>query len=185
MTGNEHARRARERLLRVLGEEPPRWLVVDVAGQSLDLIEGGRVTRSWRVSTAAAGIDAREGSLGTPPGLHRIAQKIGAGMTPGTVFESRRPTGEVWPVDGGTDEERSATAENDLILSRVMTLYGLEDGVNRGPGIDSLKRYIYLHGSNHEDRIGEPVSHGCIRLSNHDVIDLFERIEVGDPLVIV
>ena len=76
-------------------------------------------------------------------------------------------------------------AEEDLVLTRILTLEGWEDGVNRGEGCDSLSRFIYIHGTNHEDRIGEPVSHGCIRMSNADVINLFERVEEGDPVVII
>lgn len=154
-----------------------RWLLVDVAGQRLALVRGGAVERVWPVSTARAGVDGREGSGGTPPGLHRIARCVGAGAEPGTVFESREPTGRVWrPGDDDAD---------DLILTRILTLEGLEPGVNRGAGVDSLARYIYLHGTNHEDRIGEPVSHGCVRLRNGDVAELFDLVEEGDPVVIV
>jgi UDP-N-acetylmuramate--alanine ligase len=74
---------------------------------------------------------------------------------------------------------------DDLILTRILTLEGLEEGVNRGPGHDSLARYIYIHGTNHEDALGRPVSHGCVRMANADMIDLFERLTVGDPVVIV
>lgn len=165
------------RLRTVLGDEPRRWLLVDVAAQRLSLLEDGRVARSYGVSTAAAGIDGREGSFGTPPGVHRIARKIGAEEPRGAWFESREPKGQVWTPGDRRDE--------DLILSRILTLDGCEDGVNRGPGCDSLQRFIYVHGTNHEDRIGEPVSHGCIRLSNTDVIDLFDRVEEGDALVVV
>jgi UDP-N-acetylmuramate--alanine ligase len=153
-----------------------RWLLVDVAGQRAVLVRNGRVDRIWPVSTAAAGLDAREDSGGTPPGLHACERRIGAGAEPGTVFVSREPTGEVWRPG---DERR-----DDLILTRVITLRGLEPGVNAGPGVDSLDRYIYLHGTNHEDRIGEPVSHGCVRLRNDDVVELFDLLEEGDPVVI-
>ena len=172
--------RATEQLTRVLGAEPARWLLVDVSRQELLLIEAWTVTRCYTVSTAAAGIDAHEGSGGTPPGVHRIDGKIGAESPEGTVFDSREPTGEVYnPTD-----ENSAADERDLILTRILTLAGLESGVNQGPGVDSLTRNIYLHGTNHEDLIGQPVSHGCIRLTNNDIIDLFDRIEPGDSVVI-
>jgi len=172
--------RAIERLIRVLGAEPARWLLVDVSYQVLLLIENRVVTRCYTVSTAAAGINAQEGSGGTPPGVHRINEKIGAGMPWGTVFVGREPTGEIWsPTD-----ENGATDKRDLILTRILTLAGLESGVNQGPGVDSLTRNIYLHGTNHEDLIGQPVSHGCIRLTNNDIIDLFDRIEPGDSVVI-
>ncbi|MCP4570853.1 MAG: L,D-transpeptidase [bacterium] len=155
----------------------PRWLLVDVAGQQAILVQGGKIDRIWPASTASAGLDARQGSGGTPPGLHAIERRIGAGAEPGTVYESREPTGDVWrPGDPNPD---------DLILTRVITLRGLEPGVNAGPGVDSQNRYIYLHGTNHEDRIGQPVSHGCIRLRNRDVVELFDLLEEGDPVVIV
>ena len=173
--------RATERLTQVLGAEPARWLLVDVSHQELLLSEAWTVTRCYAISTAAAGIDAHEGSGGTPPGVHRIDGKVGAESPEGTIFDSREPTGEVYnPTD-----ENSADDERDLILTRILTLTGLEAGVNQGSGVDSLSRYIYLHGTNQENRIGQPVSHGCIRLSNRDVIDLFNQVEPGDPVVIV
>jgi UDP-N-acetylmuramate--alanine ligase len=158
-----------------LGFIPERWLLVDVASQRVALIRGEGVARTWPVSTAAAGIDARQESGGTPPGVHRIAARIGDGADPSTIFVSREPTGEIW--DGRPDPR-------DLILSRILTLEGCEQGVNHGPGVDSLARYIYLHGTNHEDRIGEPCSHGCIRLSRQDMLDVFAAVSVGDPVVI-
>ncbi|MCB1185254.1 L,D-transpeptidase, partial [bacterium] len=155
-----------------------RWLLVDVAGQRLILVERDRPLGAWPVSTARAGVDARQDSGGTPPGAHRIARRIGLDAAPGTVFVSREPTGETWcPGDQPRDD--------DLILTRVLTLDGCEPGVNSGPGVDSLARYIYLHGTNHEDRLGEPVSHGCIRLGNADVVDVCDRVREGDPVVIV
>jgi UDP-N-acetylmuramate--alanine ligase len=169
--------RGSERLRRVLGEAVSRWLLISVLDQKLICIEDGEAARSYGVSTAAAGLDGGEGSFGTPPGVHRIARKIGDGMELGTWFRSREPVGR-WKPGGPAEEE-------DLVLTRILTLDGCEDGVNRGEGCDSLSRFIYIHGTNHEDRIGEPVSHGCIRMSNADVINLFERVEEGDPVVIV
>jgi UDP-N-acetylmuramate--alanine ligase len=160
----------------MLDDPPARWLLVTARDQLVTLMQGRQPVASWPVSTAAAGLDARQDSGGTPPGLHRIHRRIGAGADPGTVFASREPTGEVWQ---GDDDPR------DLILARILTLEGCEDGVNRGPGVDSLARYIYLHGTNHGDRIGEPCSHGCVRLRPADMIDLFDRVEVGDPVMIV
>jgi hypothetical protein len=155
---------------------PDRFALVDAAVQRLDLVEEGRVTGSWPVSTAAAGIGGAEGSLRTPPGWHRIHARIGADAVAGTVFESREPTGGTW---------RGEPREEDLILTRILTLEGLEEGVNRGPGCDSLERYIYVHGTNHPDRIGTPDSHGCVRMTNDDVVAFFDRVREGDLLVIV
>jgi hypothetical protein len=167
-----------DRIAEFLGQEPRRWLLVESDRQVVSLVEAGAAVATWPCSTAAAGIDAREGSGGTPPGLHRIAARIGEGAAPGTVFASREPTGEIWHVGLPADDR-------DLILTRILTLEGLEDDVNRGPGVDSLARYIYLHGTNHEEGVGEPGSHGCIRLCNDDIADLFARVAEGDPVVIV
>jgi len=167
---------ARERLLAVCGEVPKRWLLVSEASQSLALVTAEGIERTYGVSTSAAGLDGIEGSFGTPPGVHRITRKIGADQPIGTWFQSREPVGR-WPDDGYQNA--------DLILSRILTLEGCEEGLNRGGRCDSLERFIYIHGTNHEDRIGEPDSHGCIRLSNTDVIRLFDQVEEGDPVVIV
>jgi UDP-N-acetylmuramate--alanine ligase len=155
-------------------ELPGRLLVVDVAGQRLGLFIAGKLLLDLPVSTAA-GIGGTEGSFRTPPGWHRIQARIGAGAVPGTVFRSRVATGEQW--------QGEATSE-DLILTRILTLEGLEEGINRGPGVDSLARYIYLHGTNREDLLGFPVSHGCLRLANADVIALSSLVQEGDPLVV-
>jgi UDP-N-acetylmuramate-alanine ligase len=152
-------------------------LAVDVPRQRLVLLDrDGAALAEYVVSTAAAGIGGAAGSNRTPPGLHRIHARIGAAQPAGAVFVSREPTGEVWHGEARAD---------DLVLSRVLTLEGLEDGVNRGPGCDSLERYIYLHGTNHEEALGEPASHGCIRLANADVIELFERVAEDDLVAVL
>ena len=97
-------------------------------------------------------------------------------MPGGAVFESRAPTGAVW---------RGEPTEDDLIITRILTLEGLEDSVNRGPGCDSLGRYIYIHGTNHVAELGRPTSHGCVRLSSEDIAELSERVREGDAVVIV
>lgn len=155
---------------------PGRLLVVDVERQTATWLEDGRTSANWPVSTALNGIGGEENSFKTPPGWHRIARRIGEGAEPGTVFVSREPTGETWSGDCDS---------NDPILTRILTLDGLEDGVNRGPGHDTLERYIYLHGTNREDLIGRAVSHGCVRLSNADVRALFDRVREGDMVLIV
>ena len=154
---------------------PERLIVVDVDRQILSLVERGRTSANWPVSTATAGVGGASGSLRTPPGWHLVHARIGAGAPAGSVFESRVATGEVW---------RGAARADDLILSRVLTLDGFEQGVNRGAGCDSLERYIYIHGTNHEDALGRPASHGCVRMANADVIALFERVREGDPVLI-
>lgn len=150
---------------------PERLLVVDAERQLAVWLEGGTAFAAWPVSTARAGIGGEEGSYRTPPGWHRIKARIGADAAPGTVFVSREPTGERWCGE---------VREDDLILTRILTLEGLEEGVNRGPGRDSLQRYIYLHGTNHESLLGRPVSHGCVRMSNTHICQIFDRVCEGD-----
>ncbi|MCK4546253.1 MAG: L,D-transpeptidase [Candidatus Eisenbacteria sp.] len=171
--------KANECLSRCLGEVPGRCVFVSVADQRLLLLSRGVTETGYPVSTARIGLSAKEGSGGTPPGVHRIAKKIGAGVAEGTVFKSRVPTGAVWTPGVGEG------TEDDLILTRILTLEGLEEGVNRGEGVDSLARCIYIHGTNHEREIGTPVSGGCIRMTNADILDLFDRVEEGDPVVII
>jgi UDP-N-acetylmuramate-alanine ligase/lipoprotein-anchoring transpeptidase ErfK/SrfK len=154
---------------------PERLMVVDVDQQRLTLVERGSPRGSWAVSTATAGVGGASGSLRTPPGWHRVGARIGADAAPGSVFESRVATGEVW---------RGEPRGEDLILSRVLTLEGAEPGVNQGPGCDSLERYIYIHGTNHEGALGRVASHGCVRMANADVIALFEQVREGDPVLI-
>jgi UDP-N-acetylmuramate--L-alanine ligase len=150
---------------------PERMLVVDAERQIATLFESGEAVAAWPVSTARNGIGGEENSLRTPPGWHRIQARIGDSAAPGTVFVSREPSGETWCGEA---------CDDDLILTRILTLDGLEAGVNRGPGCDSLARYIYLHGTNQEHLVGRPLSHGCVRLSNDDVRELFDRVREGD-----
>ena len=126
---------------------------------------------------SARKISAVESSHGTPPGVHRIARKIGGGAPAGTIFNERVSNGEIWKPGQHTEE--------DLILTRILTLEGLEEGINSGSGVDSLARYIYIHGTNHEAEIGKPASGGCIRMTTADIIDLFDRVEEGDPVVVI
>jgi UDP-N-acetylmuramate--alanine ligase len=160
-----------------------RWLLVDVARQRLILLHGQATQATWPVSTAAAGLDNRQDSGGTPPGVHRIERKIGADCPPGTVFVGREPTGERWQPQQTADAAEPGVPD-DLILTRILTLAGCEPGLNQGPGVDSRERYIYLHGTNHENHIGTPVSHGCVRLTNADIGEVFALVQEGDPVVI-
>lgn len=179
-------KRIAEGLGRITSRKPDfsgRWLLVDVLTQRLFALEDSEVTAEWVVSTAAAGVNNRQDSGGTPPGLHLIHRKIGDGAEQDMIFESREHTGILWrrPSPGKPD----LTREKDLILTRILTLAGQEDGLNRGPGVDSLERYIYIHGTNHEKAIGSPVSGGCVRMTNTDVIALFDLVSEGDPVVII
>ncbi len=170
------AHRALTRARAPVRDLPARLLMVEIEHQRVHLLEHGAVTFSAVVSTSAKGVGSEEGSNRTPIGWHRIHARVGEGAAPGTVFKSREPTGEVW---------RGETREDELITTRILWLEGLEQGVNRGPGCDSLERYIYFHGTNHESRLGEPASSGCIRMSNADVVTLYARVRVGDLVAIL
>jgi UDP-N-acetylmuramate--alanine ligase len=154
---------------------PERLLVVDAERQVATLLQSGEAVAAWRISTARSGLGGVENSYRTPPGWHMVHRRIGEDAAAGTVFVSREPTGERW-----CGEIRS----DDLILTRILTLDGLEDGVNRGTGCDSLARYIYIHGTNHEPLLGRAASHGCIRMSNDDVRELFGLMREGDFVVV-
>ncbi len=156
-------------------------VVVRVDQQRLYVWEGGRVTDIFEVSTAENGVGNEDGSLKTPPGLHRIAERFGEGAPKGTIFRARGNTGQTAEILTGPDER----SPRDNITSRILWLEGLEDGVNRGEGIDSLQRYIYIHGTDEEGRIGQPASHGCVRMRNDEVIELFPRLPVGTPVLIL
>ena len=152
---------------------------IDLARQRLELRVRGEACRTWPVSTAANGPGEREGSECTPRGRHVIRAKIGAGAAPGTVFVARRPTGERYtPALGASYPGR------DWILTRILWLSGAEPGRNRLGGVDTMRRYIYIHGCPDETDLTTPGSHGCIRMRNADVIDLFDLVEPGTRVVI-
>ena len=157
------------------GDIPGRSLRVDTAAQKLHVLEGDRVIRSYNVSTSKYGVGNRENSFQTPPGVHRISEKIGDGAPAGRIFRDR--------LDTGVDWHRGVAGEN-LILTRILRLQGIEPGVNSGPGIDSYERYLYIHGTNREDLIGTPISHGCVCMRNEDIIELFDSVEEGTIVVI-
>jgi len=160
--------------LAVSGIKEMPYVVVHIGSQSMYLFQSGRLLRQYPVSTAARGIGNRAGSYQTPLGLHRVAQKFGYGQPKGMSFVARKPTGQIAelikePVSIGRDD----------ITSRILWLDGLEEGINRGPGIDSKSRYIYIHGTAEEGLIGQPASKGCVRMLNDDVIDLFGQLPEG------
>ncbi len=138
------------------------------------LLEKGEISTIFSISTSKNPPSCLTDSRGTPTGLHAIADKIGAGAPEGTVFKGRVVTGQIY------DQVSPEDAERNLITSRILRLRGLEIGKNSGEGRDSYDRYIYIHGSNHEDRIGQPFSGGCVEMFNADVIELFEQVDVGD-----
>ncbi len=136
--------------------------------------DGDMLIREYPVSTAKNGLGELCGSYCTPRGRHRIAEKIGANQPLHAVFKARVPTGEIW-----SSELQANEPDRDWILTRILWLEGLEEGRNKGGQQDTHDRYIYIHGTNEEHLIGTPVSHGCIRMKNADVADLFDLVEEG------
>lgn len=155
-------------------------VLVDASAQELQLIEQGRVTRSWTISTAEAGIGSQSGSNKTPLGVHRVAKKYGDGEPLGMILKARQVTGRIAPILTAP----GARSKADNVTTRILWLDGLEPGLNKGGKVDSFKRYIYIHGTDEEGRLGQPASHGCIRMKNRDVVELFDRVGV-DTLVVI
>ena len=150
-----------------------KLLIVDAGAQRMYLVEQGQPVGGWVISTAANGVGSAKGSDKTPLGLHKIAEKIGDGAALGTIFKARQNTGkqvEILTAPG-------ADSKDDYVTSRIMWLDGLEPGVNKGGDVDSKERYIYIHGTGEEGKLGTPASHGCIRMKNADVIHLFNRVD--------
>lgn len=160
-------------LRRTGGRLSPRLLSVKVQQQRMmewDLhpMCFVRLRRRFLISTSRFGVGQQEGSFRTPLGLHRVARKIGAGQPVGTVFRARRAVGLT--RQGMTDA---------TVCHRILWLEGLEPGLNRGGTMDSLRRYIYIHGFGDEATLGRPVSHGCIHMAASDLLALFDRTRVG------
>jgi len=137
--------------------------------QKLFLYSGGKIVKSYPVSTSRYGVGNKFGSNKTPLELHRITGKFGRNARLGAIFKKRRDTGKI--IQPG--------AKGDLVTTRILRLEGLEKGVNKGKGIDSFQRCIYIHGTPEEKLIGKPVSHGCIRMKNRDIIKLFAIVKRG------
>jgi HAD superfamily phosphoserine phosphatase-like hydrolase len=150
--------------------KPTRRLEVSIDDQTLKVIEGNHCIRQFVISTAAKGMGFAMDSYRTPTGRFRVAEKIGAGEASGTIFKMRVPVGEWHPGD---------CAGNDLVLSRILRLDGLEPA-----NANTFDRYIYIHGTHHEDQLGSPASHGCIRLGNAAMIELFDLVDEGTDLII-
>lgn len=156
-------------------------IIIHIPTQTLQLFDGrGDLLQSYPVSTAAQGAGEERDSYCTPRGKHVIRAKIGDGQPVGTVFVRRRPTGEIYTPALG-----AAYPERDWILTRILWLSGMERGYNRGGRCDTMRRYIYIHGTPDEVEMGKPGSHGCIRMRNTDLLALFERVAVGTPVEIV
>lgn len=159
-----------------LADERP-VIYIDCTKQLLHHIDfDADQNRIYHVSTAANGPGNIVGSHKTPLGVHRIKQKVGGGQPWGMIFKGREPTGRIC--------DPNEIREDDEISSRILWLDGLEAGFNRGGDCDTFSRYIYIHGTSDEKRIGQPASVGCIRMKNDDVIELFDKVLVNDLVVI-
>lgn len=149
---------------------PPRRLIITLDDQTLDVFEGDQCLRRFTISSATKGMGCVLDTYRTPTGRFRIVGKIGVGEPVGTIFKMRVPSGVWQPGDA---------EQGDLILTRILLLDGLDP-----ENANSLERHIYIHGTNHEDKLGQPVSHGCIRLGNAEMVELFEMVEDGDEVII-
>ncbi len=164
-----------------LGIKPAdRLLLVHIATQTLQFFRGETLVRALPVSTSRLPPSNLKDSLGTPRGLHEIAERIGGEQPPGMVFKGRRPTGHHFTEHAD---------DGNLITSRILWLRGLEQGINAGRApsgaeVDTHARYVYLHGTNREDLIGRPASAGCVLLRNADIVALHDEVRVGDHVFI-
>jgi hypothetical protein len=163
-----------------LGIKPAdRVLLARISTQTMQFFRNSNLAKAYAISTSARPPSNVKNSLGTPRGLHTIAERIGAGQPPGMVFQARRPTGRHFSEFG--DEANRTT---NFVTTRILWLRGLEPGVNAGGEVDTYERYIYIHGTNHEDRIGHPQSAGCLLLRNLDLIELYDEVRAGDHVFI-
>ena len=157
-----------------------KFVYVSIKYQKLYLIENQKVIKKYPISTSVYGIGNKFNSNQTPLGLHIIKRKIGDKVPFGGLFYTRQYSGKKAKIL--TEQQKSLT---DDVTSRIMWLHGEEPGINKGRDIDSYKRFIYIHGTSEEGYIGEPASHGCIRMKNNDVIELFNIIEEEIPVIIL
>ena len=157
-----------------------KTIEISISSQTLWLKSGNKIIKNYSVSTARNGPGEEQDSECTPRGVHVIAEKIGAGCEPDTVFVGRRPTGEIY-----TPELRQRFPERDWIVTRILWLKGCEPGVNQGAEVDTYRRYIYIHGAPDDVPMGRPGSRGCIRLCNRDMIELFDLSDVGMAVSVV
>lgn len=156
-------------------------IIVSARKQVLFFIQKNKLIHSYKISTAEAGLGCQTNSYQTPLGIHQISEKIGSNAQIGTVFKGRKDTGKIATFLLNS-AERSPV---DNITTRILWLSGLEEGINKGGNVDSHSRYIYIHGTDEEGRLGKPASHGCVRMSNRDVIELFGLVHIGTLVYII
>ena len=150
-------------------QSPRIQIDISIRDQQLMLTRDGETVRSYPISSSRFGIGTQEGSFKTPTGNFRISQKVGGDMPSGTIFRSRVPLGPEDPLP----------STQDLVMSRILWLDGVDEH-----NANTRDRFIYIHGTKHEDKIGTPASHGCIRMRNADVIELFDLVDAETPVVI-
>lgn len=167
-------------LLKTNGAGGAPFIIVDTSSQYLYLFEHNQLKKQFPVSTSAVGDGSAVGSNRTPLGLHKIAEKFGDGAPIGMIFKARKPTGKL-----ATIQTQPIKGDGDDVTTRILWLQGLEPGINEGKGVDSHARYIYIHGTPEEGLIGRPESHGCIRMNNTQVIELFNQVPVGTLVDII
>ena len=159
-------------------------IVISIAQQTLTVYRRQKVIAEYPISTAKNGIGSQQDSGCTPLGQHIIAEKIGSNASSHAVFIGRVPTGEIYDAELGL-----LNPERDWILSRILWLNGLEEGVNKGSnsqgGCDTYQRYIYIHGTPDSEPMGIPLSHGCVRMLNQDIVELFEQVNEGTMVTII
>ncbi|MDT8403710.1 L,D-transpeptidase [Sulfuriflexus sp.] len=162
-----------------MNDSQDKLIKISIARQRLQLWQGEDCVFTSQVATATNGPGEQFGSECTPRGGHIIRAKIGAGCVANTVFIARRPSGEIY-----SPALRAEHPQRDWILSRILWLSGTEPGRNRLGKVDTMRRYIYIHGCPDEESVGSPGSHGCIRMRNADVIALFDLVDPGTPVFI-
>ena len=156
------------------------FIYVGVKRQKIYLIKNNQISLSYDVSTSANGAGIIENSNMTPVGLHKVKEKIGDNIPENGIFKYKKYTGKISEI-----ENRPIKTGLDIISTRIITLEGLEKGLNKGKNIDSYERSIYIHGTNEEGLIGKPASHGCIRMKNHEIITLYKEIDLNQLIVIL
>jgi hypothetical protein len=164
-----------------LGIKPTeRTLLVRISTQTLQFFRAGQLVRSFAISTSKRPPSNMKGSLGTPRGLHQIAERMGAGQPAGMVFKGRVPLGRHF-----SEFEEDPSDKGNLITTRILWLSGLEPAINQGGDVDTYNRYVYIHGTNREAHIGQPQSGGCVLMRNLDIIELYDEVRTGDRVLIV
>ena len=156
------------------------FIYIGVKRQELYLFRGGKLLKVYKVSTSKHGAGSVEGSEMTPVGLHKVHGKFGQNVPENGILKHKRFTGELAKI-----ENKPVPINKDIITTRIITVEGLESGVNKGGKLDSYDRHIYIHGTAEEGLIGQPASHGCVRLKNKDIMDLFDLLSKGMYVIIL